>query len=169
MRTAAAAGRSAGAPPHTLHRRPALRPHLLLLLLLLWQVCGCCGLRAGIAAAAPPLRFRDDGTFRIVQFADLHYGEGEDVRWGPQQDRNSTRVMRQVGATHSQGGQRGWLTRAEGRRARKGQSVCVCVCVCVHVRVHAHVRVLGAAAINQRRRPGPGATRWADAAPNPTT
>ena len=26
-------------------------------------------------AARAPLRFRDDGTFRIVQFADLHYGD----------------------------------------------------------------------------------------------
>jgi hypothetical protein len=26
--------------------------------------------------AQQPLRFRADGTFKIVQFADLHYGEG---------------------------------------------------------------------------------------------
>eukprot|EP01118_Nematostelium_gracile_P009802 TRINITY_DN3317_c0_g1_i1.p1 TRINITY_DN3317_c0_g1~~TRINITY_DN3317_c0_g1_i1.p1 ORF type:complete len:319 (-),score=75.50 TRINITY_DN3317_c0_g1_i1:120-1076(-) len=42
------------------------------------------------------LRFRSDGTFKIAQFADLHYGEGESVAWGPQQDINSTRVMNRV-------------------------------------------------------------------------
>lgn len=29
-------------------------------------------------------------------YLDLHYGEGEDVWWGPSQDINSTRVMRNV-------------------------------------------------------------------------
>jgi hypothetical protein len=28
------------------------------------------------SGAQQPLRFRADGTFKIVQFADLHYGEG---------------------------------------------------------------------------------------------
>jgi len=42
------------------------------------------------------LSFRSNGKFKIVQFADLHYGEGEEVAWGPEQDRNSTRVMRKV-------------------------------------------------------------------------
>jgi len=42
------------------------------------------------------LRFRANRTFKIAQFADLHFGEGEDVWWGPQQDINSTRVMRKV-------------------------------------------------------------------------
>jgi hypothetical protein len=42
------------------------------------------------------LRFRPDGSFKIVQFTDLHYGEGEDVPWGPMQDVNSTRVMHKV-------------------------------------------------------------------------
>lgn len=49
--------------------------------------------RLPVSAEVQTLRFRADGTFRIVQFADLHYGEGEDVPWGPAQDRNSTRVM----------------------------------------------------------------------------
>ena len=35
-------------------------------------------------------------AFRIAQFADLHYGEDENGAWGPQQDANSTRVMRAV-------------------------------------------------------------------------
>lgn len=33
---------------------------------------------------------------KILQFADLHYGEAESLPWGPEQDANSTRVMRQV-------------------------------------------------------------------------
>eukprot|EP01027_Heterolobosea_sp_BB2_P016149 GEZU01023024.1.p1 GENE.GEZU01023024.1~~GEZU01023024.1.p1 ORF type:complete len:149 (-),score=23.06 GEZU01023024.1:90-536(-) len=41
-----------------------------------------------------PLRFRSsDSTFKIVQIADVHFGEGEDTLWGPEQDVNSTRVM----------------------------------------------------------------------------
>ena len=40
------------------------------------------------AALALPLR--------IVQFADLHFGEAEGLAWGPEQDRNSSRVMRSV-------------------------------------------------------------------------
>ncbi|KJE94693.1 hypothetical protein CAOG_05296 [Capsaspora owczarzaki ATCC 30864] len=46
--------------------------------------------------AKPPLRFHADGSFKICQFADLHFGEGEDVTWGPVQDTNSSRVMRNV-------------------------------------------------------------------------
>ena len=37
--------------------------------------------------------------FRIAQFADLHYGEAPSLPWGPEQDRNSSRVMRSVLAT----------------------------------------------------------------------
>ncbi|KAJ1559789.1 hypothetical protein HK405_009347 [Cladochytrium tenue] len=56
---------------------------------------------ATTAAAAgaggwPTLPFRADGTFRIVMFSDLHYGEGQDTTWGPEQDANSTRVMEAV-------------------------------------------------------------------------
>ncbi|KAK4896752.1 hypothetical protein LTR27_005346 [Elasticomyces elasticus] len=39
------------------------------------------------------LRFKNDGTFQLAVFEDLHYGEAEDLVWGPQQDVNSTRVM----------------------------------------------------------------------------
>ena len=42
-------------------------------------------LRAG---AAPP--------FRVAQLADLHFGEAPSLAWGPEQDRNSSRVMRSV-------------------------------------------------------------------------
>jgi hypothetical protein len=34
------------------------------------------------------LRFREDGTFRIVQFTDLHYGEQP-----PEKDVNSSRIQ----------------------------------------------------------------------------
>jgi hypothetical protein len=34
--------------------------------------------------------------FRLVQLADLHYGEAPGLSWGPEQDRNSSRVQRLV-------------------------------------------------------------------------
>src|SRR5690349_2424747 len=52
----------------------------------------CCGF---CAVAAQPLRFGPDGTFKIVQFTDLHYGE-----LPPQKDVNSSIV--QVYSNHSQ-------------------------------------------------------------------
>jgi hypothetical protein len=72
------------------------------------SLCCLCAVAAllaftSVAAAVatrskPPLRFRaaDGGSFKIVQFADLHFGEGESTQWGPEQDLNSTRVMRTV-------------------------------------------------------------------------
>ena len=51
------------------------------------------GAAAGAAAAAPqPLML----PLKIVQFADLHFGEAEALDWGPAQDANSSRVMRAV-------------------------------------------------------------------------
>ncbi|KAJ3345203.1 hypothetical protein HDU83_004300 [Entophlyctis luteolus] len=47
-------------------------------------------------AFARKLRFSESGTFRMVQFADLHYGEAPDTDWGPEQDANSTRVIASV-------------------------------------------------------------------------
>jgi len=44
--------------------------------------------------APSKLHYREDGTFRIAIFTDLHYGEGEDTSWGPRQDSNSSRAMR---------------------------------------------------------------------------
>jgi len=43
-----------------------------------------------------PVHFSDDGTFKIVTFADLHYGEGPDTDWGPNQDIKSTKVMTDI-------------------------------------------------------------------------
>ena len=45
---------------------------------------------------ATALRFRGDGTFSIVQFADLHFGEAENLGWGPLQDLGSLHVINAV-------------------------------------------------------------------------
>lgn len=42
------------------------------------------------------LRFGADGNFQLTIFNDLHYGEAEDLWWGPAQDANSTRVINTV-------------------------------------------------------------------------
>ncbi|KAK6434718.1 hypothetical protein LTR95_009102, partial [Oleoguttula sp. CCFEE 5521] len=42
------------------------------------------------------LRFTNDGTFQVSIFEDLHFGEAEDLEWGPQQDVNTTRVMNAI-------------------------------------------------------------------------
>lgn len=46
--------------------------------------------------AQPRLTFRPDGTLKLTVFSDLHYGENAWDAWGPQQDVNSTRLMRRV-------------------------------------------------------------------------
>ena len=53
---------------------------------------------ANIEAKRDPrkLVFDQNGTFKIAQFADLHFGEAENTLWGPQQDENSTRVISRV-------------------------------------------------------------------------
>ncbi|PSS03738.1 Metallo-dependent phosphatase-like protein [Coniella lustricola] len=43
-----------------------------------------------------PLRFRDDGTFQISVFEDLHFGENAWDAWGPLQDIQTTRVMNAI-------------------------------------------------------------------------
>lgn len=47
-------------------------------------------------AHAQSLHLSSSGTFQITVFEDLHYGEAEDLDWGPRQDVNSTRVMNAV-------------------------------------------------------------------------
>jgi len=42
------------------------------------------------------LRFSMDGTFKLAQFTDVHYGEGESESWGPEQDRQSTNCMKAI-------------------------------------------------------------------------
>lgn len=44
----------------------------------------------------PRLTFKCDGTFKLTVFSDLHYGENPWDDWGPEQDFNSTRLMRRV-------------------------------------------------------------------------
>lgn len=44
----------------------------------------------------PRITFRHDGTFKITIFSDLHFGENPWDDWGPEQDVNSTRLMRTV-------------------------------------------------------------------------
>lgn len=44
----------------------------------------------------PRLTFSSSGTFKLTVFSDLHYGENPWDDWGPQQDVNSTRLMRRV-------------------------------------------------------------------------
>lgn len=58
---------------------------------------------ASLAYATPPtprpsqhLQVTNNGSFQITIFEDLHYGEAEDLVWGPQQDVNSTRVMNAI-------------------------------------------------------------------------
>ncbi len=48
------------------------------------------------AASAPALRFRADGAFQLAIFEDLHFGENAWDQWGPEQDRQSVRVMDSV-------------------------------------------------------------------------
>lgn len=44
----------------------------------------------------PRLTFKRDGTFKITVFSDLHFGENPWDDWGPEQDFNSTRLMKKV-------------------------------------------------------------------------
>eukprot|EP01102_Stenamoeba_stenopodia_P020743 TRINITY_DN8201_c0_g1_i1.p1 TRINITY_DN8201_c0_g1~~TRINITY_DN8201_c0_g1_i1.p1 ORF type:complete len:384 (+),score=63.09 TRINITY_DN8201_c0_g1_i1:36-1154(+) len=69
-------------------------PVLFLLLVSVWLLSEI--VKGSPAPTKPTLRFRPDGTFKILQLTDLHFGEAEDTLWGPQQDVNSTRVMRTV-------------------------------------------------------------------------
>jgi hypothetical protein len=42
------------------------------------------------------LTFKPDGTFKLTVFSDLHFGENPWDVWGPEQDVNSTALMRKV-------------------------------------------------------------------------
>uniref|UniRef100_A0ACD5XFW9 Uncharacterized protein n=1 Tax=Avena sativa TaxID=4498 RepID=A0ACD5XFW9_AVESA len=54
-------------------------------------------LAAALALGSPaPLRFAQDGRFKLALFADLHYGESAWTDWGPAQDDGSGRVMAAV-------------------------------------------------------------------------
>jgi hypothetical protein len=48
--------------------------------LLLWTFAGVLTTVLSPATdSRPPLRFRGDGTFKILQLADLHYGHSEEA------------------------------------------------------------------------------------------
>ncbi|KAJ7635246.1 Metallo-dependent phosphatase-like protein [Roridomyces roridus] len=47
---------------------------------------------AGLATGKNKLTFDARGNFKVVSFSDMHFGEGEEVDWGPQQDVNTSRV-----------------------------------------------------------------------------
>lgn len=49
-----------------------------------------------VVGAWPALRFTAEGTFQIAIFGDLHFGEAEDTSWGPLQDVNTLKVMKNV-------------------------------------------------------------------------
>lgn len=49
-----------------------------------------------VVGAWPALRFTAEGTFQIAIFGDLHFGEAEDTDWGPLQDANTLKVMKNV-------------------------------------------------------------------------
>ena len=42
------------------------------------------------------LRFSSDNTFKIAQFTDIHFGEGESEEWGKKQDEQSTNCMNEL-------------------------------------------------------------------------
>jgi len=44
----------------------------------------------------PRLTFNPDGSFKVMVFSDLHYGENPWDVWGPEQDKNSTILMKKV-------------------------------------------------------------------------
>ncbi|KAH6891872.1 Metallo-dependent phosphatase-like protein [Coprinopsis sp. MPI-PUGE-AT-0042] len=60
------------------------------------QFSGYTSLDPYPALGKPRITFNDDGTFKVTVFSDLHFGENEEGPWGPEQDLNSTRVMKRV-------------------------------------------------------------------------
>jgi predicted MPP superfamily phosphohydrolase len=51
---------------------------------------------AKISNNPSPLAFSPDGTFKISVFEDLHFGEAEDLDWGPRQDEMTLKVMQTI-------------------------------------------------------------------------
>lgn len=41
----------------------------------------------------PRITFKQDGTFKLMIFADIHYGENPWDTWGPQQDVDTSLLM----------------------------------------------------------------------------
>jgi len=55
-----------------------------------------CGSKLNFRGSQHILKFQKNGTFKILQLTDLHFGEAEPTQWGPIQDKNSTRVMKNI-------------------------------------------------------------------------
>ena len=49
-----------------------------------------------VAITGSELKFNKNSTFKIVQFADLHFGEDSWTEWGPNQDIKSKNVMESI-------------------------------------------------------------------------
>ncbi|KAK0259050.1 hypothetical protein LTS09_006339 [Friedmanniomyces endolithicus] len=97
---------------HKVEYKAGMEPsHLLHLLLCdlypammrFFSAASCTLTIANTVLAAPSkyglnrtLRFTNNGTFQLAVFNDLHYGEAENLVWGPQQDVNTTRVTNSV-------------------------------------------------------------------------
>ncbi|XP_021949605.1 probable inactive purple acid phosphatase 16 [Folsomia candida] len=59
-------------------------------------LCAVLITASGIQLPRDPVHFNDDGTFKIVTFTDLHYGEGPGTEQGPANDLKSTKVMTDI-------------------------------------------------------------------------
>ncbi|KAJ7601880.1 Metallo-dependent phosphatase-like protein [Mycena polygramma] len=44
----------------------------------------------GLFGGKRKLTFDAEGNFKVVSFSDMHFGEGEEVTWGPEQDFNTS-------------------------------------------------------------------------------
>ena len=60
-----------------------------------FSVCGLLSI-AFTCNASHTLRFSPGGTFHLAVFEDLHFGEAEDLDWGPEQDVRSNAVMNTI-------------------------------------------------------------------------
>lgn len=47
-------------------------------------------------ASRPKLVFKQDGSFKIMVLSDIHMGEDAWTKWGPEQDRKSVILLKQV-------------------------------------------------------------------------
>jgi len=65
---------------------------LILVLLIISEITGL----PTAQQEKPKIRFNSNGRFKIINFADLHYGEFPGTDRGRAQDGNSTRVMRDI-------------------------------------------------------------------------
>jgi len=89
-------GRHGSQPSQTLSQRAALRYTKLLLCPYSTRL-----LFIGLSLPEqypnkPHITFKNDGSFKLTVFSDLHFGENPWNTWGPEQDRKSTRLLSTV-------------------------------------------------------------------------